>query len=210
MSINCESTSDAHQDDFVLKMHNYKKHGFFLDVGCGLGIQGNNTYRLELNGWTGLRIDERECEQNDLRSSKLVVGDALSLDYDAEFQKLNAPLVIDYASLDIDEATTPLLNIIPFDKYKFKVITIEHDRYAHGDKFALAQREFLSSKGYLLLCEDILVDTWISWKRAPFEDWWVMPEFFDPKLLEKIKCKDTPGFEVVQKFGISSVDFFNL
>lgn len=210
MSINCESTSNAYQDDFVLKMHNYKKNGYFLDIGCANGILGSNSYRLELNGWTGVRVDLQVFEENEYRSSPLILGNALELDYKKILEDNNAPKDIDYASLDIDEATTPLLSILPFDSYNFKIITIEHDRYDGNDENAMKQREILSSKGYTLICEDILVDNWISWRKAPFEDWWVKAEFFDPNLLDKIRCKFSPGLDVIKKFGLSSVDFFNL
>jgi hypothetical protein len=113
---------------------------------------------------------------------------------------------IDYASFDIDEATTNLIRLFPFEKYKPSVITIEHDRYRLGDSDCLAQREILSNHNYRLLCKDVLVDTWIGWTKAPYEDWWVDAEIFDSRLLDNLQSEFTTGADIIKKFGISSID----
>lgn len=204
--INCPSTSNSLQDDFVLKIFNYRKSGFFIDIGCGSETDGSNTYRLELNGWTGVRIDNEQKESIIKRNSHFVLDDALTIDYSKLLDSVNCEK-IDYASFDIDEATTNLIKIFPFDKYKPSVITIEHDRYRLGDLDCLAQREILSSHNYRLLCKDVLVDTWISWTKAPYEDWWVNPDVFDSKLLDNLQSEFVTGAEILRKFGISSMDF---
>ena len=112
-------------------------------------------------------------------------------------------------SLDIDEYTTDLLKLIPFDDYTYKIIIIEHDAYLRDPYFRIQQREIISNAGYHLLCSDVWPD---SLKRhnipdGPFEDWWVKKEFFPESLLEKMQCDNLYGSQVVQKFGLSSIDF---
>lgn len=209
MSLNCVSTSNSYQDDFVLKIFNYKKNGFFIDVGCGSETEGSNTYRLELNGWNGVRIDNELKESLTKRNSLFVLDDALKIDYSTLFDTINCEK-IDYASFDIDEATTNLIKIFPFEKYKPSVITIEHDRYRLGDSDCNEQREILSKHNYRLLCKDVLVDTWIGWTKAPYEDWWVNAEMFDAKLLDNLQSEFISGAEVLKKFGLSSLDISNL
>jgi hypothetical protein len=209
MSINCASTANSFQDDFVLKIFNYKKNGFFVDIGCGVEIDFNNTYRLELNGWNGLRVDSELKDAVSTRSSLFILDDALNIDYKSVLESMNCEK-IDYASFDIDEATTNLIKIFPFEKYKPSVITIEHDRYRLGDSDCNEQREILSKHNYHLLCKDVLVDTWIGWTKAPYEDWWVNAEMFDTKLLDNLQSEFISGAEILKKFGLSSVDFSNL
>lgn len=209
MSLNCASTSNSYQDDFVLKIFNYKKNGFFIDVGANHEIDGSNTYRLELNGWDGVRIDKESKESPINRKSLFVLDDALEIDYISLLDSMNCK-TIDYASFDIDEATTNLVKIFPFEKYKPSVITIEHDRYRLGDSDCNEQREILSNHNYRLLCKDVLVDIWIGWTKAPYEDWWVNAEMFDPKLLDNLQSEFISGAEILKKFGISSLDISNL
>jgi hypothetical protein len=206
MSINCASTANSFQDDFVLKIFNYKKNGFFIDVGCGSETEGSNTYRLELNGWTGLRIDNESKESSITRNSLFVLDDALKIDYVKILASINCEK-IDYASFDIDESTTDLIRLFPFEKYKPSVITIEHDKYRLGDSDCNEQRQILSKHNYRLLCKDVLVDTWIGWTKAPYEDWWVNSEMFDAELLSNLQSEFTTGADIIKKFGISSMDF---
>ena len=50
--------SQAHQDEFVLKILNYKKNGYFLEIGSCHPILVSNSYILE-NGynWDGLMVE---------------------------------------------------------------------------------------------------------------------------------------------------------
>lgn len=205
MSINCASTANSFQDDFVLKIFNYKKNGFFIDIGCGGEVDFSNTYRLELNGWNGLRVDSELKDAVSTRSSLFILDDALNIDYKSVLESMNCEK-IDYASFDIDEATTNLIRLFPFEKYKPSVITIEHDRYRLGDLDCLAQREILSNHNYRLLCKDVLVDTWIGWTKAPYEDWWVDAEIFDSRLLDHLQSEFTTGTDIIKKFGICLID----
>jgi hypothetical protein len=60
------SFSQLGQDLIVLDM--FGKNKFFVDIGCCDGIDGSNTYLLELNGWKGIASDpfptNFDCRKN--------------------------------------------------------------------------------------------------------------------------------------------------
>jgi len=206
MKLTSVSSTDANQDDFVMKMFNYKEQGYFVDLGSGAPFNASNTSRLEELGWTGICIDVTQNRDYRLRRCNFFATDALKVDYNNLFEKCDAPEVIDFLSLDIDEYTTELLKLMPFDKYKFKIITIEHDAYLRDHQFRIDQREVLTNQGYTLLCADIWPDSLrkLNLPGGPFEDWWVNEEFFDAKFLDTIRCENIYGSEVIKKFGFSS------
>jgi hypothetical protein len=108
--------------DFVMKMFNYKEQGYFVDLGSGAPFNASNTSRLEELGWTGICVDLTQNPDYRLRRCNFFATNALKLDYKNLFEKCDAPEVIDFLSLDIDEYSTELLKLMPFDKYKFKII----------------------------------------------------------------------------------------
>lgn len=177
--------SQAYQDMFVLSMLNGKKNGTFLEIGGARPFLGNNTALLEKNyDWVGVSIeyDKKFIEEyRHHRSAKILHVDALQIDYnkllDENFETTN----IDYLQLDIEPArnTYECMLKIPFDKYKFAVITYEHDHYVDVTrKCRQESREYLRSKGYVLAVKDVSVDG-----KSSFEDWWVYPDLVDEKIL---------------------------
>lgn len=55
---NIKSFAQIKQDLFVLTMLNYKKDGFFIEIGAGDGINFSNTYLLEKDfSWSGILIE---------------------------------------------------------------------------------------------------------------------------------------------------------
>ena len=53
-----ESFSQLQQDLKVLKHLNYKKNGYFVEIGAANGIELSNTYLLEKNyGWNGICVE---------------------------------------------------------------------------------------------------------------------------------------------------------
>ena len=48
------SSSQISQDLFVYYFTNYKKNGFFIEVGACDGVHLSNTFMLEKNGWNGI------------------------------------------------------------------------------------------------------------------------------------------------------------
>lgn len=178
--------SEAYQDMFVLSMLNGKNYGTFIEVGAGRPFYGNNTALLEKDfDWRGISIDLDERQVSDQRRTPFLIKNAIDVDYKKIINELNLGPVIDYLQLDCDppEVTFEILKKIPFNDYKFRVITYEHDYYA-TDKKELRQlsREYLKSKGYTLLVSDIAPDDWRN-----YEDWYIHADYIDNNIKNIMK-----------------------
>jgi hypothetical protein len=153
--------SQIGQDKLVLKYLKNKEKGTFVDIGCGFPKYINNTYILESQfNWDGISIDLHKYTDIDgsvwenCRFTKLILNDALTLDYYELFKQNDLPINIDYLSIDLEPPNLSLecLYKIPFDKYKFNIITFEVDKNREGDvKRIMESRYFLLSKGYILI-----------------------------------------------------------
>jgi tetratricopeptide (TPR) repeat protein len=182
--------AQVYQDLFILAMTNGKRKGSFMEIGGADPWSGNNTALLEKEyGWRGISIeyDEKFIKTyKDARPDTVVLHlDALKIDYDELMSDYFIPGTIDYLQLDIEPArnTYECMLKIPFDKYKFRVITYEHDYYADVYRtYREKSREFLKSKGYVLVANDISPDGVCN-----FEDWWVHPDLVDAEILGKMK-----------------------
>ena len=205
--------SDAKQDQFAANILKFKRDGYCVDIGSCHSVISNNSYYFQGLNWTSISI-EIERGYNESYSTRTngvhLNKNALEVNYKETFEEYEFPKSIDYLSLDIDTLSLDVLKILPLDEYRFKVITIEHDRYRLGDSDCDEQREILSKHNYRLLCKDVLVDIWIGWTKAPYEDWWVNAEMFDAKLLDNLQSEFISGAEVLKKFGLSSLDISNL
>jgi len=158
--------SQIGQDRFVTEVLNNKLNGYFVDIGAGHPKEINNTFYLEKKlGWNGLSIDmgpenefchiEAGTTKHEFlnlwettRSSEFVCGNALKLDYEKLFDERSVPETIDYLSIDLEPAdiTYECLLKIPFEKYKFKIVTFEHDLYRDPEnniKYLNGARDFL-------------------------------------------------------------------
>jgi FkbM family methyltransferase len=179
------SHSQVYQDMFILSMLNGKRNGTFLEIGGADPIKNNNTALLEkFFDWKGVSIeyDEKFIENyRNNRSAKLFHDNALEIDYRNLLQENFKDNVIDYLQLDIEPArnTYECMLKIPFDEYKFAVITYEHDYYVDVTKsYREKSREFLTSKGYVLVANDISPDG-----ISNFEDWWVHPDLVNQNII---------------------------
>jgi hypothetical protein len=180
-----ENFSQIYQDMFVLSMTNGKKEGTYLEIGAGYPKKGNNTFLLEKEfDWKGISIDihpkSKELFDKN-RKNKCICEDATSIEYNKFFLEHYESTNIDYLQLDCDPAniTFKILEKIPFDTYKFGVITYEHDFYNdETGSYREKSRVFLKSKGYKLICGNIspLKD------KYPFEDWWIHPDLIDENI----------------------------
>lgn len=103
--------------------------------------------------------------------------DAMCIDYKKLFRACNAPKIIDYLSLDLEPPllTFELLQLLPFDEYKFKVITFEHDDYREEFKHLNLKeksRDFFKKLGYIRIEESVMCQYDILGARI--EDWYVL------------------------------------
>jgi len=168
------------QDEFVLELFGNGK--FYVDIGCGDGISMSNSLRLEENGWNGILIDYdnntlSNCHR--IRTSKnIYLIDATNKELLIDsFEKSNCPTLFEYLSLDIDDPSLACLQIFPFEKYRFKFLTFEHDLYCgrpiNHDRKNITQ-EILIKQGYTKLVDNVLAGG-----TVPYEDWYITNECVD-------------------------------
>jgi hypothetical protein len=181
-----ENYSQCYQDMFVLTMHNGKREGRFIEIGCDDAYFNSNTALLEKEfGWTGVSIDINEDKIKkfkEKRSSYAIAIDALKID----FKTLLTENTYDYLQIDCEPAMTSfqVLKRIPLDRCKFAVITFEHDNYCDFDKSIKEKsRRYLESYGYKMVVNNISED-----RYSDFEDWWIHPDLVDNNIVEKMIC----------------------
>ena len=202
--------AQVYQDMFVLSMLNGKRNCTFLEIGSADPWHGNNTYLLEKDyDWNGISIEFKEEFVKDYKQARPKVNvlntDALTIDYRKLLQENFSGNVVDYLQLDIEpsENTYKCMLKIPFDDYKFRVITYEHDHYADMSRiYREKSREFLRSKGYLLVANDISPDG-----VCTFEDWWVHPELIDSEIL-RIMTDTTDKTKAIEEYMLVPEDRF--
>jgi hypothetical protein len=180
-----DTYSQACQDIFVRLMLNSKNNGVYVEVGAYDEIDHSNSYILEKkHNWIGVsfEIDEVAAgDFNSIRSNKCLCGDATQFDYLSHFESNNFPAQIDYLSLDIEPAsqTLSVLKKLPLDKFRFSVITYEHDRYVSGPECMVESRTIFESFGYVRVISNIL------WEGRDFEDWYIDPNVIPAHVYQK-------------------------
>lgn len=187
--------SQCYQDMFVLSATNGKRGGSYVEIGSNEPYYSSNTALLEtVFEWTGVSIDidpDEVARFSKTRRNRVTLGDATSVDYDALFEALQLGPDFDFLQVDCEPASVTLaaLTKIPLAKYRFAVITFEHDSYHHqgqGDVSAevlALSRSYLKGHGYSLVADNISVDD-----MHPFEDWWVHPELVDADSIARLEC----------------------
>jgi len=175
--------------------------GYFVDVGCYEPKYINNTYMLEKKGFKGLLLDVDPrwvtlAQQYRSAATKAVRVDLQRENFSEVLKKNDCPRVTDYLDLDVDEATLKVLKDIDHDSFSFKVLTVEHDYYAHGDKYRAEARELLKLNGYKLICADVANNS------GPQEDWYVHPKYIDESKWKPLVCSDISHLEVRKLMGI--------
>jgi hypothetical protein len=174
------SYSEAQQDLFVLKMTQAKTQGTYVEIGSGHPERSNNTYLLESKyGWRGVSVELSARLAHEFRNARVnpvINSNATEIDYSALFEEYNLPNEIDFLQIDIDPALQSLqtLQRIPFEKYKFSVITFEHDSYRATRRIAKDSRRLLRSFGYTLAVKNVRIQ-----KLKPFEDWWIHTDLIE-------------------------------
>ncbi len=181
--------SQVYQDMFILSVLNGKKNGTYVEVGGGQPFSGNNTALLETHyDWKGVSLEINENFINEYRQSRknpILSKDAVTTNYSKLFEEHFDTKEIDYLQLDVEPAknTFEVLLAIPFEKYKFAVITYEHDYYVDITKsYREKSRRYLKLMGYELIVNDVSPDG-----ISNFEDWWVHPDLVDPDIIKIMK-----------------------
>ena len=184
------SHSQAYQESFVMSMLEYKKNGFYVEVGGYDAKSLSNTYVLETEyDWKGfaLEIDYARAEKyTSQRTNPCIAADAITFDYEKAFKEFDAPKQIDYLQLDVEPAPNTLacLYKIPMN-YRYSVITFEHDLYANPEEHGFVQeaaREYLFNYGYQLVVSNVYAS---KNNPSPFEDWFVDPNIVDESVYKK-------------------------
>ena len=186
--------SEILQDIFVEKISKGKRNGTFLEIGANDYMLHNNTFLLEKKyDWTGVSIEIDSKYENEWKknrpNSTFIVANALEVDYNSILP--NVPY-IDYLQLDCDPSaiTYDIMLKIPFNSFKFKIITFEHDAYRgeEGECIRILSRNFLKSKGYVMVAGNISADYTL---HHVCEDWWVHPELVED-YKKYVRDSDTP------------------
>ena len=181
--------SQCFQDMFTLMMLNGKENGTYLEIGSGDPFYGNNTALLETKyNWKGISIDfnKQSIDMfNKVRKNVSYCLDATKANYKSLLSEITDDRFIDYLQIDCDPATTSynILQKIPFNEYKFAVITFEHDAYINNDNVKQSSRKLLTSYGYKMVAGDVAPD-----RYSNFEDWWMHPDLIDSRTLELMTC----------------------
>jgi hypothetical protein len=198
-----ENYSQAYQDMMVLFLTNGKSQGTYVEIGSSKPFESNNTVLLEKDpfNWKGIGVEIDKTKVLDYkkhRKNLIIEADATQLDYNKIFEENFESTNIDYLQLDVEPAknTFRVLFELPFDKYKFGIITYEHDYSADITRsYREKSRKFLKLMGYELLVNDIG-----NTKDSCFEDWWYHPDIIDPKRAEIIKSVDFQKMHYINDF----------
>lgn len=181
------------QDYFVNRLLD-KDGGFFVDIGCGVstlsvyevGVAAmSNTFMLEYKrNWKGIAIDYDAVYCNEAKKIRpsVICVDLMKENINDVLEANNCPAVSDYLSLDVDQAQRKVLDELDFEKYKFKIITYEHNFSTEGDPnfngMYDGDREYSRKKfqelGYHILFGNVGLTT-----EERIEDWYVDDELYN-------------------------------
>lgn len=200
--------SQVMQDIFILSALDGKKNGTYLEIGSASPFLNNNTALLETEfGWTGVGIEYKQefvNEYSSQRKNKILCTNALDVNYTELLNSIAVNGCVDYLQLDCEPSsvTYEIMTKIPFDKFKFAVITYEHDDYVDVyRKYRDKSRAFLLSRGYVLLVSNVSPDG-----ISNFEDWWVHPDLVSQNIINILKCDGNNTKSVKEYFTSSACD----
>lgn len=202
---NCDRVEQSYaqvmQDIFVLSMLDGKEKGTYLEIGSGEPFHLNNTYLLEHKfNWTGkgIEINPALCEKHNARKNTVLCKNALEINYEELLSTITNTNIVDYLQLDCEpsEVTYQIMTRIPFDKFKFAVITYEHDHYIDITRqYRKKSREFLQKHGYKLIVNDVSPEG-----KCTFEDWWVHPDLVSPDIISKMLDDDLSKIKNIRQY----------
>ena len=141
-------------------------------------------------GWSGVGADlsDYKSQWAEYKNYKFYNIDVtIKKNIDILFSE--CPSIIEFLSLDVDEAGLSALKNIDLDKFKFKCICIEHDYYRFGESLRQPQREILNKKYSRVI-------------QTQAEDWYVDYSLLDKNIINNLKNipkhAELHGHEMIQ------------
>jgi hypothetical protein len=195
----------AEQDKFVLNMTNFKRDGYFLEIGSNHPISINNTYKLEKEyNWKGIMVEYNPkflASYKEHRPNSFhIIQNAIVVDYKKALEDNHFPTNMDYLQVDLEANNGSTLhtlfnldrNVLPH--YKFATVTFEHDiYYTNYMNTREVSRQIFDKYGYVRMFADIHNIE----PQYVYEDWYVHPELVDMekvhRLMEKNSSKYVPN-----------------
>ena len=137
-----------------------KKRKVKIETKCiwkksNLAIEFNETNIAELS--TIKEYSNSDSHRNNRKGNSYTV---MTISLEDLLNKYKAPKIIDYLSIDTEGSEFDILSTFNFNKYKFKVITCEHNYSANRKKIFL----LLTRHGYKRKFK----------KLSKFDDWYVL------------------------------------
>jgi hypothetical protein len=179
------------QDMFVLSAYRGKREGSYLEIGSGDPFVHNNTALLEEEfGWKGISIDISEAlcySFSESRRNTVICADATKIDYEQLFKMHSVDNKIDYLQIDCDDFSIAVLEKIPFARYKFGIVTFEHDSYRLGTDKKYQAKRILEKHGYVCVVSNVSFT-----KGHPYEDWYYHPDVVE--IPQEMKSKKDVNF----------------
>ena len=132
------------------------------------------------------------------RKNEILCKDATKINYEKLLDEMNVGTYLDYLQVDCEPSKTTfeILTAIPFEKYRFAVITYEHDHSVDiTSSYRDKSRRFLKSYGYELVVKDVAFND-----EYTFEDWWIHPDLVNSDRVNQMKSVDTDVTNVVKYF----------
>jgi len=192
--------SQAFQDMFILAATKGKRNGLYLEIGAQQPFYQNNTALLETKyDWDGISIEILPDLCNQFareRKNQIICKDATTIDYLKLLDNFDKGTDFDYLQLDVEPSKTTFecLLAMPFEKYRFGIITYEHDHYvdmtgSYRDK----SRKYLDMMGYKMLVANVSPND-----NSPFEDWWYHPDLIDSETVNIMKSVSNKTVNIVK------------
>lgn len=156
--------SEYGEDEWVIKHADFKRDGYFIDIGTENGRDNSKTYLLDVRfGWKGICIASKMSNMSD-RSAKQYQGiitnryvyrkqsfdkmkDAQTVPttfVDILFQEFGVPKRIDFLCINMLDAIH-ILSGIDFSEYFFEIISIRHNNI---ETYRYEIHGFLKHRGY--------------------------------------------------------------
>ena len=184
----------SQEDKFVLNTLQFKKNGYFLEIGSGHPVLSNSTYVLESQyNWRVLIVDfdhDLVSQYKELRPKCIQhYDDASQFDYASIFKANSVPRKLDYLHINLVESngsaiqTLQNLDSTVFDRYTFATVTFKHDTYYSNDhNTRVISREIFKKRGYVPVFLDVNNDG----IQYQYQDWYVHPTLVNMEYVQKL------------------------